>query len=317
MLKKKIIRKILITTVFFFIILAIYSLPVKKEEKAIDKEIKVEYVTSINDSDIYLLNSNNFLVKTKISLTGTDILENSKEIINNLKNTNNSRFPSGLRGIIPRNTKINTIRYDNNILYIDFNKEFLNVDPSLEEKVIEALVYSLTSLNKVNGISISINQEKLTILPKSNIKLPDIITKNFGINKVYNLTSTKDIDKVVMYYITEINDDVYYVPVTKYINNKKERIKVIIENLSSSYIYETSLLSYLNNNTNLIDYKIDNDKVTLNFNENIFNTQNKILEEVLYSISASVFDNYDVKEVIFQVNGKDNVNIRIDDIKSY
>ncbi len=315
MLKKRIIRKILITTVFFFILLAIYSLPVEKEDNLVDQKIKIEYVTSVNSSDIYLLNTNNFLVKAKLSLTGTDILENSKDIINNLKNVNNSKFPSNLKGLIPRNTKVNTIRYDNNVLYIDFNQELLNVDISLEEKVIESLVFSLTALDKVEGISITINNGKLEELPKSKIKIPSVITKSFGINKVYHLTTTKDIDKIVMYYVTEISDNIYYVPVTKYVNNTKDRIKVIIENLSSSYIYETSLMSYLNSNTNLLNYKIDDNKITLNFNENIFNDQNEILEEVLYSISASVFDNYNVQEVVFQVNGKDNISIKLKDVK--
>ena len=40
----------------------------------------------------------------------------------------------------------------------------------------------------------------------------------------------------------------------------------------------------------------------LNFNQYLFDSNDKVLEEVLYSISYSVFDNYDVSMVMFEVN---------------
>ena len=40
----------------------------------------------------------------------------------------------------------------------------------------------------------------------------------------------------------------------------------------------------------------------LNFNHSIF-SQDKVLEEVSYSIAYSVFDNYDVNTVLLEVEG--------------
>ena len=42
----------------------------------------------------------------------------------------------------------------------------------------------------------------------------------------------------------------------------------------------------------------------LNFNDYLFDGNDKVLEEVLYSIAYSVFDNYDVSMVSFLVNGE-------------
>ena len=111
-----------------------------------------------------------------------------------------------------------------------------------------------------------------------------------------------------MYYLDKINNNYYYVPVTKYLNDEREKIKIIIDNLSSNYIYESSLLSLLDQNTELINYEIEEDVMRLNFNQNIF-TNEKLLEEVTYPISKSVFDNYAVESVIFQVNGKDSTEM--------
>ena len=84
-------------------------------------------------------------------------------------------------------------------------------------------------------------------------------------------------------------------------------IKIIVDELTSSNTYETNLMSFLNYNTKLTGYDIKDDVLTVDFNEYLFDDANSksILEEVIYSISLSVRDNYDVKEVIFTVNGKE------------
>lgn len=315
MLEKNILRKLLITTCFFVIVLLVYLIPINNYDKK--SEYNYEYVTNLNSSDIYLLNSDNFLVKTKVILDSNNIIENATTIIENLKSKNNNKYPSNLKGMIPINTNINSIKLENNILYIDFNDSIMEIKPELEEKVIEALVYSLTNLDKVEGIVIKINGKPLTTLPKSGVELPDVLTKKIGINKIYNINSLTDITKIVTYYVTEISDKSYFVPVTEYVNSNKDKIKIIIENLSSSYIYETNLMSYLSSNTNLINYEVSNNHVVLNFDDGIFNNNDFILEEVIYSISASIFDNYDVEALIIKVNNEKILTKSKKDIDSF
>ena len=128
------------------------------------------------------------------------------------------------------------------------------------------------------------------------------LTKNIGINQEYNLTSRDDISKVVIYYLSRINDEMYYVPVTKYLNDSRDKIKIIIDELSTSYIYEPNLMSFLHSQVELLDYYEQENVLFLNFNKFLFDSDDKVLEEVLYSISYSVFDNYDVSMVMFEVN---------------
>ena len=59
-------------------------------------------------------------------------------------------------------------------------------------------------------------------------------------------------------------------------------------------------------NIELISYEIKNDSMILNFNNSIFMDKDSILEEVVYSISYSVFSSYDnVQEVVFKVGEKE------------
>ena len=68
--------------------------------------------------------------------------------------------------------------------------------------------------------------------------------------------------------------------------------------------YNTNLLSFLNSNTKLLEATNQDDILTLVFNNYIFDNldESKILEEVIYTISLSVKDNYEVSDVVFVVN---------------
>ena len=103
------------------------------------------------------------------------------------------------------------------------------------------------------------------------------------------------------------NNYYYFVPVTKLTNDKREKIKIIIDELTSSRIYETNLMSFLNYNTKLLDYTIEDNKLILNFNNYLLDDENSmtVLEEVIYSISLSVKDNYSVYFIVFKLNVKE------------
>lgn len=297
----------LITTVTVFILLVVYLIPVKDTEKDLETNLEVEYITGLGTNSIYLLNNKNYLVRTKILLTSDKTEEQVAQLIENLTGNRNSRLPNGLKTVIDEKVKLLKVEVVDKIVTLDFSEEFLNVKEENEEKVIEALVYSILDLNSLDGIKIFVEGVPLTELPNSKEKLPEILTKEIGINKKYDLKNRTDINKVIVYYLEEFDDNLYYVPVTKYVNDSRDKIKIIIDNLTSNYIYEPNLMSFLNQDAKLLDYKIENDLMILNFNDSIFTDDTKILEEVVYSIAYSVFDNYDVNEVLLQVNNEEIV----------
>lgn len=308
MLKRKALRKIIITTFSFLTVFVICIIPEKisSNENYLDVEKDISYVSQLGTNEIYLLGPNKYLVKTNVLLE-TDTLESKvKGIINYLTVQKSDKIPSGLSGIIPKDTKLNSIEINEKIITLNFSKEFLNISEEFEERMIEAITYSIINLEDIAGVKIKVNDEILTQLPKTKKKIPEILTRDFGINKVFDIANLKEIQKVTLYYIDNINDQDYYVPVTKYLNDDREKINIIIDNLSSNYIYESSLVSLLTEDTELINYHLDDMSMTLNFNNSIF-TNNKLLEEVTYTISESVFENYDIEEVIIQVEGEEVV----------
>ena len=296
MLKRVIKKRILITITTLFILLLIYLVPVNKEFNE-----TTSYNNNINY--IYLLN-NNKLIRTSTISNENETLNKVKEIINNLKETN---YNDELKSIIPKDTKILDLSLDNKLLKINFSKDILNISPNLEEKLIESITYSLTELNEIDSIMIFIEDKILTNLPNSYKKLPAILTRDYGINKIYDLTNINNTNKVTIYYYKKLNNKYNAVPVTIFTNNSEDKINLIIKDLKSSSIYQTDLVSFLSNNTKLLDYELEENKIKLNFNQPLLDTfyNDSLLEEVKYAISNSIKDTYNIKDVIIKINNKE------------
>ena len=201
-----------------------------------------------------------------------------------------------------KNTKILNVLCGEKQVSIDFSKEFLDMSVDLEKQIISGIVYSILDLDDINEVILLVEGQVLKEYPNTHEELLSPLTRDIGINKEYHITSRNDISKVVVYYLSEIDDDLYYVPVTKYVNDERDKIKIIIDELSSSYIYEANLMSFLHSNVELLDYYEQENVLFLNFNDYLFDSTDKVLEEVLYSIAYSVFANYDVSTVMFEVN---------------
>ena len=304
MLKRRALRKIIITTFSLLTIFAICIIPnsLNSKDNFLDTKIDLEYVNNLGTNEIYLLGPNKYLVKTNVLLETDNMNTKIRSILDYLTIQKSDKLPTGLSGIIPMNTKVNNVEIKESIVTIDFSKELLEVKAELEERLIEAITYSIINIDGVEAITIKVDGNLLTELPKTKKKLPELLNRNFGINKVFDIDNLNGIQKVTLYYLDKISNQNYYVPVTKYLNDDREKINIIIDNLSSNYIYESSLVSLLNQNTELINYEIEDEIMTLNFNNSIF-THDKILEEVTYTIKESVCSTYPVKSVILEVEG--------------
>ena len=291
MIKKKIIRKLFNTTLSLLIILSVLTIQKTNiNNKVLRTNLEIEDITNIKTDNIYLLNKDNLLVKTSIYIDNCNLNKKIVKIINYLKESNN-KIPISLKGYINDKTEVLDIKIDNDILSINLSKDFLNTNN--EKLIISGLVYSLLELDNINGIKLYVENTKIK-------GYENILNKNIGINNIYDFTNRKDINKVVIYYIDEEIDNSYYVPINKYLNDNREKIEVIIDELKST---NNNLISYLNNNVELLNYKEDGNILLLNFNKYI-KEENKLYEEkLLNEISYSVFDNYDVTMVIFQIDG--------------
>lgn len=317
MIKKSATKRIIIASIALLILLITYMFPATNGSNNINQSLS--YIEP-NKTTIYLVDNSNMVARVKtITKENKDTIKKAREIINALIiNSQASKYnPSGFKAIIPEGTKILSISLSENILKINFNEKFLNIDKNNEEKMLEALIYSLTEISDIKGIMIFVNNNILEELPNSKIKLPDVLDRKYGINKIYEIDDIKNTSATTIYYLSEYENTKYYTPVTFINNDSEDKIEVIIEKLKSSPINQTNLMSYLASNAELLDYEINENTVSLTFNNYIFEefSNKDILEEVKYTIGLSIKDNYAVDEVVFNANNEKIANFTLNSLE--
>ena len=298
MLKRFTFKKLGITTLLLLLALILYNYP-----EVINEEYIPEQCENIN---IYLIDKNDFVAMTEIETNNKNINDQIKEILNALIIGNNEeKLPEGFKAVIPRGTKILSYQLNDGLLKINFSREFLNSDEKDEEKMIEAIVFSLTSINDVKKIMIFVENERLTELPKSKKKLDLYIDRKIGINKVVDITSLNNTEMITVYYLSNLNNK-YYIPISYITNDEGDKIEIIINNLKTNRLYSSNLSSHLDYQVELMNYEATTDEVILDFNDILLASvyKGKLKEEIKYAISYSIYDTLGIENITFQVNNQ-------------
>ena len=290
MLITKIINKIFRTTLIMFLILTVFTITNESKEKVLRTNLEINNIKDMDKTKLYLLSNNNYLVETNVYINSDKLEDKINKIIEYLK-INNNKIPKGLKGYLTKDIKINNINLEDNNMKINFSKEFLNIKD--KELVIEGLVYSLLNLDEINSIEVLVENN---YLENYEYKL----NKNIGINKQYILKNRKDVNKINLYYYNKINNIEYLTPVTKYINDKRKKIEIILDELINNI--PNNLISYMDDKVKLKEYKEENDLIILKFNENFIGENKDLNKKIINQIALTIFENYDVNTVLFQEN---------------
>jgi len=301
MLKKSLIKKLFIILSALFILFILYLFPRKGDEISFS-ESNNRAMAGI----IYLINSNNFVSRVTVAIRSDEPVNQAKEIIEYLTiGTRNAGFiKNGFSPIIPEGTRILSIDFDNGLLKINFSKEFYEISADNEEQMISAIVFSLTTIEGINQISIYIEDSILNELPHSKKPVPPTIDRSFGVNRTYNISNISGTVATTIYYLSRFEDYLYFVPVTMINNhNEKDPIEIIIRELTSRTMYQTNLISYLNNIQD-IDFEVGEDFLLIKLNNELYQDLNSahLIERVIYSMNLSIKENYNITTVLYMVN---------------
>ena len=300
MIKKLSVRKVLISTLLLLVALILYSFP-----EELQQNIEDEKYENIN---IYLIDSNNYVAMTSVLSKSNNFDDKINALIDSLT-IGNDNLPGGFSSVIPKNTKLLDYSLDKDLLKVNFSKELLNVSLKNEERMIQCIIYSLTTLDNVNKIMIFVEGDKLLELPNSHKRLDSYLDRSYGVNKVVDISKISGTQMVTVYYL---GNDNYYIPVSYITNDNDDKIEVIIENLRSNKINSSHLSSHLDYQVELMNYDKIDDEFFLNFNDALLSSvyDGKLKEEVKYALSYSIYDTYNVENVIFQVD-----SVKIDELR--
>ncbi len=286
MLKRKALNKIFLVSIISFclIVITTFFIDYDKSEKSNKNETNM-YVYTLNENNYISLAS--VYVDQKLSVE-----EKIEEMLNIMicDNNKNSLLPSYYKPILPVGTKVLEVSLNGDILKIYFSKELLDISADQSEKMIEAITYTVTSFEEVLGVEIYVDNNLLTYVPNTLKSLPTVLTKDYGINKVYELNSNININKVFLCFYDSYGNDFF---VTKYINDDREKIEIIVDELSN-YVFLEGIVSYFPSKLKLLNYTISDNAIELVFNEDISQFEN-----LYHPLVESLFLNYNKNVVRF------------------
>ena len=296
MIKRLSTNKIIRMSSLLFILLLLYIFPSNKTYEVKTKQVS----NNTNYHDIFLLDKNGYVSKTTIAVSSIEKEKLALDLLTSLtiNSKNKNKIPEGFSSLIPKKTSIQKVRIDNETITVSFSPE-IKVSKN-KTKMVESIVYTLTSIDNIKKVYLMIDN-------KEDDYFSNNYDRSIGINHQYDINSIHDLSTVTLYYVSKNSSNEYYIPVTKMLNTKDDKIKVIIDELASKSSYESNLMSYLNYETKLTNYEIEDNDIKLYFTDSILSSKsdNKILEEVKYSISYSIKDSIEVSNIHFFVNDEE------------
>lgn len=276
-------------------------------EEATDQE---EAATETVKRDLYLIDENGLVVPYTVDLPKQEAA--AKQALEYLVAGGplNEILPDGFRAVIPQDTEVSVNLKDGTIT-ADFSKEFQTYSPEDEEKILQAITWTLTQFENVNNVVISVNGYTLEEMPVNGTPIPADLSRADGINMdnsdVVDITNSRP---VTLYFFVQNEEGEYYVPVTKRIENTgDDKVSAVVNALIDGPNMGSNLISELHQDVKLLSAKMDDGKVTLDFNEAIYGAFNEkmISNHVINSLVLSLTEQPEVKSVAITVNGSEDV----------
>lgn len=304
MLRRRAFNRIVFTSIIFFVVFVLYNLNVFTTS-----EVKQNNENRGIKETIYTLNNDNYVSQTEIYVGKVYTLEDRiREKLETMvkENNKNALLPSYFKPILPENTKVLAVKVEDSLVKVYFSKELENITEEQSEQMIEAIVYTIIDEN-ILGVEIYVDGEMLRYVPHTKKELPTVLTKNFGINKTYSVFGYSDIKKVTMNYYLNNNDNYFIVPVTKYVNDDREVLEIIFDELLGIN-GNTKLISLLDD-IGINSYEIKDKVIIVDVNKELSDKESNLL-------ALSIFNNYDINKITFLVNGKKKYEKTLKDIEN-
>ncbi len=261
--------------------------------------------TSLTYRRVYTISEDNeYVVPLTVSYEKYDSVdEEIYHVLSILKEGSNLTKNEDYTYTLASNVKINSIDLDNRVVSIDFNEDFIAYPVAKERKILESLVWTLSCFDEVDGVILSVDGLVLEKMPVGNTPLPDVLTKEIGINYFlgdgFNLYDSVD---VINYYE---NEKGMYIPVTRRVSSDLSVSNLLNsmynDVLSSTGLKVPSILSSLD----IVDISDGGNDIIIDVDDKALFDESSVKEEVYEFVVLTLNELNDLSvSVSFTYNGE-------------
>ncbi len=257
------------------------------------------------DPFIYCLNSDRTgLIKVSYEIEETDAQDAATAMLEELKKPAEDIEYSPP---IPENVSVNSFSIQYNVAYLDFGAPYQEIDP-LEEKLVRAaVVQSLTRIDGISGVRISVEGEPLKNSDGSDVGI--LNGDDFVSNEGASLSSYEK-TTLTLYFTNETGENLTAQKMDVKYNSNMSREKLIVEKLLQGPKKGTAYPT-LNPSTTVLSVTLKDDICYVNFGSEFLNSTYNVKPEVaIYSLVNSLVGGTSAEKVQIMVNGEKNVKYK-------
>ncbi|MDO7906926.1 GerMN domain-containing protein [Paenibacillus sp. JX-17] len=268
-------------------------------------------------SSVFLQDENGRLAPVSLPIGSGDSTADAKTALESLVlgGPFSGLLPEGFQGVLPQGTAINKVTLDKEkkTASIDFSGAFTKYQAKDERKILEALTWTLTGNPDIQNVQLSVDGQKLTAMPQGGIPVDRPLNRSLGINlEIGNGVSVTASRPVTVYFTAASPGGVtYYVPVTRLVNDRTDRMEAALQELIQGPQQEDGLNMVMTDGTTLESVKQSEDGVvTVSLKDSMFDKGQKIPEEFLQSVVLTAADNSGnarTAKVKIELNGEQTV----------
>ncbi len=271
--------------------------------------------TAFEQRTLYFADSNGYVVPYGIAVAKVEGI--AKESLSHMVAGSEGAqlLPAGFRALIPEGTTF-TVDIDEGVATVDFSNEFLAYEAADEQRILDAITWSMTEFDNVKGVAIEVNGMQLTEMPVAGTPINGLLQRANGINLELKEGARVGQTSAVTVYFQGMTDDdqAYFVPVTRLIPRTDNITKATLEELVQGPHRNSQLTTSITPSTHVVSVEMND------YNEAVASLSKELLSfgtdgassDALQSIVLSLTENSDVDRVYVEVDGMlvngDNTN---------
>jgi len=262
---------------------------------------------------VYLQDKNGYLAPISLPMAITEGEEVATKLLEVMVDGGvySSSLPVDFRAMLPQGTEIIDYKLDaeSGIATVNLSEPFVNYNGTDERGIIEAITWTLTSLDGVKGVNIQVNGEKLEEMPIAQYPLDQPLTRSIGINiEIAEGVSYSQAAPVTLYFSSEtISGEEYFVPITRMIQRSETMEIAALEQLIAGPINTKALSPVILPNVEVTGIEELDGVVHVDLQDDSYEPGVFVPSELLKAVILAVADNTGVSTVQVRVNGDINI----------
>lgn len=255
------------------------------------------------DDFVYCLNGDGTgLYKVACELSGETSVEKAGTVLDRMASPSEDikYMPS-----IPEDVKVNSLKVEHDIAYIDFSKEYYEISDIREKLVRAAVVQSLVRLDGISGVWMTVEDNTLK---NESGDILGVLNGDDFVESTGSSPNSYEQTSLVLFFANESGDKLVRQQMDVRYNSNVSREKLIVQKLMAgpkkSGAYPT-----LNPSAALLGVTVKEGTCYVNFDSEFLNSVYDVKPEVvIYSLVDSLLEGTSAGNVQIMVNGEKNAS---------